>query len=116
MPSKHGPKVNAFYHSARWQKVANEKWMRCRGRCEICGRVLPRRNMIIHHKVELTEENVDDPKIALNPDNLECVCHDCHNRIHFGRDEVKESDSQVFFDEKGDVIVRRSEGIPPIGK
>jgi hypothetical protein len=29
---------------------------------------------IAHHKIYLTAENVTDPDIALNPDNLEALC------------------------------------------
>lgn len=35
-----------------------------------------------HHKVELTLDNIDDVNITLNPDNIEVLCHDCHNAAH----------------------------------
>lgn len=51
--------------------------------CAICGKpILKPYDLIIHHKMELSEDNVNDAMIALNPDNVECVHFKCHNRIH----------------------------------
>lgn len=46
--------------------------------CTRCGR--PAKE--VHHKIHLTPENINDPKIALNPDNLESLCRDCHFEEH----------------------------------
>lgn len=32
----------------------------------------------VHHKVPLTRDNVHDPEVALNWDNLELLCKRCH--------------------------------------
>ena len=32
----------------------------------------------VHHKEPLTPENINDPAITLNWDNLELLCKDCH--------------------------------------
>lgn len=48
--------------------------------------------IIVHHKEELTIENVNDYNISLNPDNVEMVHHLCHNQIHskrFGYEHYK---------------------------
>lgn len=37
---------------------------------------------IVHHKIELTPDNIDNPKITLGFDNLEAVCRECHAQIH----------------------------------
>ena len=51
--------------------------------CEHCGKPIVRAyDCIGHHIEELTEENVDDVMIALNPDNIMLVHHRCHNKIH----------------------------------
>lgn len=51
--------------------------------CEHCGRpIVKTYDAIGHHKIELTEENVNDAMISLNPDNIAFVHHVCHNRIH----------------------------------
>lgn len=39
-------------------------------------------DIILHHKEELTEENVFDYNISLNPDNIMIVSHKSHNLIH----------------------------------
>ena len=51
--------------------------------CQQCGKpILHKYDLIIHHKQELSEANVNDHSISLNPDNVETVCFRCHNRIH----------------------------------
>lgn len=39
-------------------------------------------DVILHHKTYLTEMNVGDPEISLNPDNIMLVTHRNHNVIH----------------------------------
>lgn len=39
-------------------------------------------DLILHHNIELTEENVKDYNISLNPDNIMIVSHKSHNIIH----------------------------------
>ena len=39
-------------------------------------------DLILHHKIFLTEENVNDATIALNPENIEVVSHKTHNILH----------------------------------
>lgn len=39
-------------------------------------------DLILHHKIELTDENVNDYNISLNPDNVQIVSHKTHNMIH----------------------------------
>ena len=39
-------------------------------------------DIILHHKIELTEENVNDYDISLNPQNIMIVSHKTHNYIH----------------------------------
>lgn len=44
-------------------------------------------DIILHHKIELTLENVNDVNITLNPDNIQIVSFKTHNEIHnrFGK-------------------------------
>ena len=67
-----------FYHSKAWELCRDATMQERNFICEKCGRPA----IILHHKVFLTEENVNDPDIALNPDNLEALCHRCHDEIH----------------------------------
>lgn len=51
--------------------------------CEHCGKpILKSYDCIGHHITELTEENVCDASIALNPANVMLIHFRCHNEIH----------------------------------
>ena len=51
--------------------------------CEYCGHPIVRSyDIIAHHITELTERNVFDVEVSLNPDNIQLVHHVCHNKIH----------------------------------
>ena len=51
--------------------------------CEHCGKpIVNKYDCIGHHKIELTNSNVYDADVALNPDNIMLVHHRCHNKIH----------------------------------
>ena len=50
---------------------------------EVTGKpILKKYDMILHHKEFLTEDNVNDVNISLNPDNIMIVSHKTHNKIH----------------------------------
>lgn len=50
---------------------------------EVTGKpILKAYDLILHHKEELTEENVNDYNVSLNPDNIMVVSHKTHNLIH----------------------------------
>ena len=68
----------AFYHSKEWERVRTYALMRDRYTCQKCGRPAQE----VHHIIHLTPENIWDPNIALNPDNLMCLCREDHFRIH----------------------------------
>lgn len=40
---------------------------------------------IVHHIIELTPENINDPSVSLNFDNLRLVCRRCHAEAHGAR-------------------------------
>ena len=51
--------------------------------CEYCSKpIIKSYDIIGHHKTELTDENVNDYDISLNPDNVALVHARCHNYIH----------------------------------
>lgn len=50
-------------------------------------------DIILHHKIELTEENVNDYDISLNPQNIMIVSHKTHNYLH---DKLGYSRREVF--------------------
>lgn len=62
--------------------------------CEHCGKpIIKAYDCIGHHKKALTNENVNDVSIALNPSNIALVHHKCHNRIH---QKLSYSHKQIF--------------------
>lgn len=80
--------LQKFYKSKKWEafrKVIIDQRTDPDGyvHCAICGKpILKAYDLIVHHKKELSEDNVSDAMIALNPDNVECVHFRCHNQIH----------------------------------
>lgn len=67
--------------------------------CEHCGKpILKNYDAILHHKIELTPQNINDDNIAYNPDNLIFVHAKCHNEIHnrFGG-RVKAWQRKVYY-------------------
>ena len=79
-------KIEAFYVSRKWRKCrkafANSKGNLCE-QCLQRGIINPgskEQPLEAHHKIPLTDENVTDPKIALNWDNLELLCKPCHDK------------------------------------
>lgn len=72
-----------FYKSKRWQANRDAYARSVGGLCEACakqGLVVP--GEIVHHKTELTPENIHDPSITLDWSNLELVCRECHALRH----------------------------------
>lgn len=88
-------KRQKFYRSREWERlVARLRLERVDEQgyviCEHCGKpIVKAYDCIGHHVKELTEDNVDDAMIALNPDNIMLIHFKCHNAIHgrfgFGR-------------------------------
>lgn len=78
----------SFYRSKEWARLLQQlKVERADDDgqiiCEYCHRpIVKAYDMIGHHKTELTEENVNDYDISLNPENVAFVHHRCHNFIH----------------------------------
>lgn len=71
---------DAFLHSKKWKAARgayiSERLLIDGGLCEVCHR---EQGYIVHHKVKLTAENVNDPEIALNPENFAYECKRCHD-------------------------------------
>lgn len=102
MPSRHGEKVDRFYHSTAWKKARASFIQQKNGICDVCGK----RGNLVHHIKPMNEENVDDPEIALNFDNYQLLCIECHNRIHGDIDSgIADRPTVVKFDKDGNAIV-----------
>jgi hypothetical protein len=74
--------IHAFYCRKAYLDLAQSCKIKSGGVCAKCGGIFDIDALRPHHKIELTLDNVDDPTIALNPDNIEVLCHDCHNAAH----------------------------------
>lgn len=79
-------KLHQFYCRKDWRDLSYNIKIDRGGKCERCGFIATTKEewekLIAHHTIELTEENVDDPKISLNPNLIEITCLDCHNKEH----------------------------------
>lgn len=72
-----------FYSSKAWQECRNEYMKHRHYLCENClKKGIYKPAEIVHHKIELTPLNIDNPEITLGFSNLEAVCRDCHNDYH----------------------------------
>lgn len=88
-----------FYKSKEWRIMRRFILDRDLFTCEECGD----RATEVHHEIELTPQNINDPTITLNPNLLHSLCHDCHTAI------TKKSaacDTGFFFDETGQLTPR----------
>lgn len=94
--------ARSFYYSTAWKKC-RAAYISMReaadgGLCERCGE---HPGYIIHHKVELTPDNINDPDVSLSFGNLMYLCHDCHNRIHGRAAELPERSVKYIFGPDG---------------
>lgn len=89
-----------FYFSQAWRKTRDSYIKSVGGLCEECLKKGQYTGAVeVHHKVHLTPENINDPSVTLNWDNLEALCKSCHRQIH-ATGETK----RYRVNEKGEVI------------
>lgn len=101
--------AKGFYNSRRWNKCRqsfiDNRIMIDGGLCQECRENL---GEIVHHKIMLNEANINDESISLCFDNLELVCHKCHDEFEGhginGRGKIKRL---CTFDENGQPISLR---------
>ena len=91
--------AKSFYLSPAWRKTRAYIIKRDMGLCVRCGKP----GEIVHHKVHLTPQNIDDPDISLSTDNLELLCRECHALEHQGEPCTAEG---LMFDEDGNLVER----------
>ena len=92
-----------FYNSKAWKdcraSFIEERIAIDGGMCMTCHRKL---GYIVHHKTWLTPENINNPMIALNHDNLKYDCLTCHNQEKKG---LESEQPRYYFGEIGEVIL-----------
>ena len=98
--SKYGN--NSFYCSQKWRKVSAAYMSSKSYICERCGAPAT----ICHHRIWLNDENVLNPDIALNQDNLEALCAKCHSKEHAGKNYYRRDINKngTRFDESGNLV------------
>lgn len=78
-----------FLDSKLWRDIRNDLWEKRKNSdgqviCEHCQEpIIGRHDSRLHHKEELTDQNVNDWNISTNYDNLAWLHFDCHNQVHF---------------------------------
>lgn len=75
-----------FYSSRAWQDCRKAYAKSVGGLCESClarGLVVP--GVQVHHKIPISPQNIEDPSITLNWDNLELLCESHHQQKHMDR-------------------------------
>lgn len=86
--------LHNFYKSETWKLAREIKIRKVDCRCERCGGI----GIEVHHRHRLTVDNVEDTSISINPDNLELLCKDCHNKEH------RRFSKEVQFDDDGNLL------------
>ena len=80
--------LSDFYRSKEWsefRQLTIEQRMHNDGfvYCEHCGKpIVKAYDIILHHKTELTIDNVNDSNISFADNNIQLVHFRCHNEIH----------------------------------
>ena len=78
--------AESFYKSSAWQACRDTAIRRDRFLCVDClKRGLHTPAEEVHHIIPITPENINDPEITLNLDNLVSVCRECHKARHGAR-------------------------------
>lgn len=98
------PARRKFYSSKAWRNCRDAYANSMNGICERCGGLGEQ----VHHRIYLTDENLKDPTVSLNFDNLELLCNKCHAEEHHGGGF--QTAEGLRFDEKGDLIQDGREG------
>ena len=101
--------AKAFYNSQAWKQTSKAYAKSKRNLCEICaaqGLITPCE--IVHHKVFLTPNNINDTSITLDWNNLQAVCREHHAAIHGKRKR------RYKIDEYGRVIAKWWEKTEPL--
>lgn len=85
--------ARSFYKGKAWREVSALYMSSKAYICERCGAVAT----ICHHKKYITPQNINDPAITFNMDNLEALCQECHNLEHMLKKPL------AVFNDQGDI-------------
>lgn len=91
-------RAHRFYNSKAWVGLRDRVMIEAGYICAHCGGAAT----IVDHIQELDETNIDNPNIALNHENCQALCHECHNRKTFRKHApIAEG---LRFDERGELV------------
>lgn len=88
--------ADAFYKSRQWRSCREAYLKRVGGLCERCaahGLTVPATQ--VHHKIRITADNLKDPAVTLNFDNMEALCTTCHQAEHKERRWICDANGNV---------------------
>lgn len=80
--------LDNFYRSKEWERLRAQLQLERINSdgdliCARCGKPITKAyDCIAHHRIELTDDNVNDFEISLNPENIDLIHFRCHNEIH----------------------------------
>lgn len=95
-----------FYNSKAWKDARRNYKQSVGGLCEVCmskGIISPAE--IVHHKIPLTADNVNNLDISLSWKNLQALCRPCHAKAHEEM-YMQRTGRRYTVDENGKVTVR----------
>ena len=104
-----------FYKTKAWDNVRLYIWLKQNCLCAICNKPVyvygitdyipkgSRRTGIVHHIIELDNNNVYDDNITIDEANLIGVCKECHELEHHKDISTRK---EYTFDEYGNLIKR----------
>ena len=94
--------IAGFYKTIAWKRTRSAYIKSVGGLCERCYEAgVIKHGDTVHHKIHITPENVCDPSITLNFENLILLCRDCHAALHAKnrkRYQVDDAGSVIAYD------------------
>ena len=102
-----------FYTSKTWKRCRKEYLKSVSYLCERCyakGILNPAK--VVHHKRYITPDNIGDPDVTLNHNNLEALCWKCHDEEHahtYDHRTQRGDKSRFKVDEFGNVIIKEDD-------
>ena len=88
-----------FYKSKAWLQCREGFIQSVYGLCSRCNSP----GYIVHHKILLIPNNINNVEVTLNWQELEYLCIDCHNKEHMSKHDIVIREG-LSFNDKGEVI------------
>ncbi len=92
-----------FYDSGAWRRCRRAFIEYKFGICNRCSNA----GEIVHHRIHIDANNINNPAITLNFDNLELLCNKCHQTHHMIGNQHRRAavlPGGLVFDDDGNII------------